>query len=365
VEERVLARARQKMVLDALVIKKRGSDGGLADALVDEGEDEEEMAKLSVEELWNMLSEGATKVFDPAVDKAEDYDAEDYDRLICEAKPAKWDDKTGGGNSNEKSSVEGHNQSELDGTIFAPVRVDSSSSIEVVDLLSSGDETSDEPAAAIMSIQQNTTPQNVRRGKRTRAPATKFEANVWEQSTKKKAKIRHDSKCFRCCKRVVKDSQVPPKTLQRSVKTVSRNDPNAPLECIACPRVYHLACSGERERPKTRSWYCPWHACVTCKRKSSDVGGMLFHCVSCPLTYCFDCSPDEHTEGGQSTSAVALSLTASLERRGMAHLKSYMFFTCGDCKTNKHQNPFTQENKAMIAEVNQSENGAQSYNIAK
>jgi hypothetical protein len=183
VEERVLARARQKMVLDALVIKKRGSDGGLADALVDEGEEEEEMAKLSVEELWNMLSEGATKVFDPAVDKAEDYDAEDYDRLICEAKPAKWDDKTGGGNSNEKSSVEGHNQSELDGTIFAPVRVDSSSSIEVVDLLSSGDETSDEPAAAIMSIQQNTTPQNVRRGKRTRAPATKFEANVWEQST--------------------------------------------------------------------------------------------------------------------------------------------------------------------------------------
>ena len=352
-EERVLARARQKMMLDALVIKKRGSDGGLADVLVDEGEEEEEMAKLSVEELWNMLSEGATKVFDPAVDKAEDYDAEDYDRLIREAKPAKWDDKTGGGSSNEKSSVKGHNQSELDGTIFAPVNVDSSSSVEVVDLLSSEDETvSDESAAAITRIQRNKISQeNVRWGKRTRAPAVKFEANVWEQSTVKKAKIRHDSKCFRCCKGVVKNCQVPPS--------------KTPLECIACPRVYHLACSGERQRPKTRSWYCPWHACVTCERKSSDVGGMLFHCVSCPLTYCFDCSPDEHTEGGQSTSAVALSLTASLERRGMAHLKSYMFFTCGDCKTNKHQNPFTQENKAMIAKVNENESGAQSYNIAE
>jgi len=41
VEERVLARARQKMVLDALVIKERGSDGGLADAMVEDGEEEE------------------------------------------------------------------------------------------------------------------------------------------------------------------------------------------------------------------------------------------------------------------------------------------------------------------------------------
>lgn len=71
VEERVLARARQKMVLDALVINKRGSDG-LADVLADDGiedEGEEEMAKMGVEELWNMLSAGVEKVFDPAVEE--------------------------------------------------------------------------------------------------------------------------------------------------------------------------------------------------------------------------------------------------------------------------------------------------------
>ena len=145
--------------------------------------------------------------------------------------------------------------------------------------------------------------------------------------------MHHDSTCFRCRKKVVRTPQVPPKIGQRSCKVTNTPlDSKAPLECIACPRVYHLECSGETQRPKTRSWYCPWHACVTCKRKSSEAGGVLFHCVSCPLTYCFDCSPDEHTEGGQSTSAVALSLTASLGRKGMASLKSYLFFTCGDCK---------------------------------
>jgi len=134
VEERVLARARQKMVLDGLVVKDRGSDGGLTDAVVEEGDAEEELTKLSVEELWNMLSKGAEKVFDPAVDKAEDFDAKDYDHLICEAKPAKWDDKTG---IDEKLAVEGCNQSDLDGTIFAPGQQESKG--EVIDLLSSCD----------------------------------------------------------------------------------------------------------------------------------------------------------------------------------------------------------------------------------
>lgn len=393
VEERVLARARQKMMLDALVIKKRVGDGPV-DVLIDEveeGEGEEEMAKLSVEELWNMLSEGASKVFDPAVDKAEDYDAKDYDRLICEAKPSKWDDKTGGRSSDAKPSGKGCNHLELDGTIFASVqqgRVNTSED-EVIDLLSSDDESlSGVPAIAESSCSEDydslpaedaelgtalkpiavrsdqftgpPTAQNSQelkkaaqaaaarklkreakqvfsdlgRGKRARTPPKKFIANVWDTNTeKKRIKMHHDSNCFRCRKKFVRTPQVPQKIGQRSCKvTTTPLDPKAPLECIACPRVYCLECSGETQRPKTRSWYCPWHACVTCKRKSSEAGGVLFHCVSCPLTYCFDCSPDEHTEGGQSTSAVALSLTASLGRKGMASLKSYLFFTCGDCK---------------------------------
>jgi len=502
VEERVFARARQKMVLDALVIKKRVGGNGPADALIDDGEEEgeEEMAKLSVDELWNMLSQGASKVFDPAVDKAEDYDAKDYDRLISEAKPSKWDDKTDGGSSGDKPSVEGCNQSELDGSIFAPVKQErvSKSEVEVINISSSDDESflgvpviaesscfvetpkkefdgfaakyalytptievlllplvdfwaefrslkvtmknsiSYEKMKSLVSCQfwdsfvqkqagnvemclglkdsfdmlqitllqmekdmissfadeqclifnedkemdnektvlwrgilivlasiflnivkydmynRFSESRNIvqfiddmestflmsdgrRRGKRARTPPKKFIANAWDNSTRKKRiKMHRDLNCFVCRQKVVKTAQVPPKIEQRSCKAnTTPLDSNAPLECIACPRVYHIDCSGENKRPKTRSWYCPWHSCVTCKRKSSETGGVLFHCVSCPLTYCFDCSPDEHTEGGQSTSSVSLSLTASLERRGVASLKSYLFFTCGDCKTRR------------------------------
>mmetsp|Transcript_39279 Transcript_39279/g.47858 ORF Transcript_39279/g.47858 Transcript_39279/m.47858 type:complete len:181 (+) Transcript_39279:818-1360(+) len=129
-------------------------------------------------------------------------------------------------------------------------------------------------------------------------------------------------------------------TLRRSTRSnaakvatpIRKANPNEPLKCLVCPRVYHFKCSGAKIRPATRAWYCPWHACATCLRKSSAAGGTLFHCVSCPLAYCFDCAPDEHTEGGQSTSAAALSLKASLERKGMSSLRSYMFFTCADCK---------------------------------
>merc|ERR1712228_56222 len=157
----------------------------------------------------------------------------------------------------------------------------------------------------------------------------------------KKPLINHDFNCFRCQKPKIKTLQVSQEfctevSTSRPVrsctvkKPIPIEDPNALLECIACPRVYHFGCSNERQRPKTRAWYCPWHSCVTCKRKASDAGGILFHCVSCPLTYYFDCSPDEYTEEGQSTSPAALSLIERLERKGMTSLKSYMFFTCVD-----------------------------------
>jgi len=396
VEERVLARARQKMVLDALIIKKRGNkdEVGLAELEDDEGEGKEEIAKLSVDELWNMLSEGVSKVFDSVASQSEDWVAKDYDRLIDEAKPAKWDDKTGG--DDKPSIVE---SSELEGTIFAPKRkrgrpsktecdedtwntddslplrkvqsktskIKPSKVIYCVDLLSSDDETFNGPEIVESSVSSESTPDSPntpdytvtpRRNKRTRTAPRNFVANMFDTSQKlKRKKICHDFRCFRCRETLPKildpkndktpeksdnaPSETPntrPRRICRTItpsKTVTPKKAipsNEPLRCMVCPRVYHFKCSGDRHRPKTRQWYCPWHKCVTCKRKASNVGGTLFHCVSCPLTYCFDCSPDEHTEGGQSTSKAALALTASLERKGMASLKSYLFFTCGQCK---------------------------------
>ncbi|KAL7547109.1 hypothetical protein ACHAWF_010421 [Thalassiosira exigua] len=350
VEERVLARARQKMVLDALVIKQRGSDG-MADMLADQdssGEEDGEMAKLSVDELWKMLSEGADMVFDPAQDDREDYASADYDRLISEAEPAKWDDKTSGYEKPSAASVEGSN---LDGTIFSKRKVGRPKKTEIIDLLSSGNESESSAPGAVDTSYSDNEPDvekgkgksifdtvavstefvgGRRRGKRTRVAPPKFVANYFESNSKKKPKIAHDSTCF-CCRRF---AVKPPNAATKNGKAPFV-DPNAPLECIACPRVYHMKCSGERNRPKTRSWYCPWHACVTCKHKKTDAGGTLFHCMECPLTYCFDCAPDEYTEGGQSTSAAALELLQQLERKNMPSTKNMMFFTCRDCKARK------------------------------
>ena len=63
-EERVLKRARQKLVLDALVIKKDGEAGLDVRSGTDDsgGSDENEMSKLSLDELWSFLSHGAEQV---------------------------------------------------------------------------------------------------------------------------------------------------------------------------------------------------------------------------------------------------------------------------------------------------------------
>jgi SWI/SNF-related matrix-associated actin-dependent regulator of chromatin subfamily A member 5 len=56
-EERVLLRARQKLMLDGLVISTTGSSSDTA--IID---DNDEMNNLSIQELWSMLSFGADKV---------------------------------------------------------------------------------------------------------------------------------------------------------------------------------------------------------------------------------------------------------------------------------------------------------------
>jgi hypothetical protein len=79
----VLLRARQKLLLDLLVIQKR--TGAEADGL---GADEEagqeggELAKLSVSELWSMLSHGAEQVFDPTLDSRPPPTAGEYDAML-------------------------------------------------------------------------------------------------------------------------------------------------------------------------------------------------------------------------------------------------------------------------------------------
>eukprot|EP00746_Dinoflagellata_sp_MGD_P132064 gnl/MRDRNA2_/MRDRNA2_65790_c0_seq1.p1 gnl/MRDRNA2_/MRDRNA2_65790_c0~~gnl/MRDRNA2_/MRDRNA2_65790_c0_seq1.p1 ORF type:complete len:1597 (+),score=402.46 gnl/MRDRNA2_/MRDRNA2_65790_c0_seq1:75-4865(+) len=65
-------------------------------------------------------------------------------------------------------------------------------------------------------------------------------------------------------------------------------------QCASCPKAYHPSCLNgyAAAPPKNRSaWYCPWHACHVCHRKSGSCGGLLLQCLSCPSALCYDCFP--------------------------------------------------------------------------
>ena len=105
------------------------------------------------------------------------------------------------------------------------------------------------------------------------------------------------------------------------------------IECSVCPKVYHptqeCALLPGGKVPKG-VWYCPWHSCCQCDRKSSAAGGMLFHCENCPTAYCFDCCPEQY-KSQPSQSKYHKIVGQELERNGVANTQSWLFFTCEDC----------------------------------
>ena len=371
VEERILSRARQKMVLDALVIKNKGEGDDLVAALNgggggDKGGDEnDELAKLNVDELWSMLCQGADRILDPSADEAEDLTLSDYDRLLASARPVRWDDAIADSNVTEEVSLapvrrkkERHRNDEYDGSNVVKATDSSDDSVLLPKFKPRGQPQARTPETVPASVatlkgtifsqrgksssvledemlcthisavvttpkvkipdcaEDCTSADSVRRSKRPRTPRKFFTPPemFMSQVKKKTRKIRHDNRCFGCQKKPEKDEF---------------------MSCMICPRVYHLKCGGLSRWPKSRSWYCPWHSCKECGRKSSNAGGTLFHCVSCPLAYCFDCCPDKYIDRGQSTSAEAIRAGASLEWKGVTSTKSYLFFKCGMGKCNK------------------------------
>ena len=102
------------------------------------------------------------------------------------------------------------------------------------------------------------------RAKRAAPAAVKrFQPPSFGDNKRKRAKLCHDDECFEC------------------------GDGGDLLECTVCPRTYHLECVGLSDVP-VGSWHCPWHSCIECERKSSNVGGQLCaHSVvgppPCPL----------------------------------------------------------------------------------
>lgn len=79
------------------------------------------------------------------------------------------------------------------------------------------------------------------------------------------------------------------------------------LCCDGCPMAYHHECLGfknEKEFNKslankgglpTKKFYCPHHQCTNCLKTTSQAGNLLLRCMGCPTTYCEDCADFDGT----------------------------------------------------------------------
>ena len=126
------------------------------------------------------------------------------------------------------------------------------------------------------------------------------------RSSKKRSIMRHYDECFLC------------------------DEGGELITCDVCPHVFHLDCVGLKVLPKG-FWRCPWHSCSECDKSSSHSEGVLFHCMTCPLTFCFECAPDCYTTANPKWSSCALQKIVVLQNRGMTCPKSYRFFQCNEC----------------------------------
>mmetsp|Transcript_29170 Transcript_29170/g.56796 ORF Transcript_29170/g.56796 Transcript_29170/m.56796 type:complete len:1721 (-) Transcript_29170:714-5876(-) len=103
--------------------------------------------------------------------------------------------------------------------------------------------------------------------------------------------------------------------------------------CDYCPASYHLECLGMRSRDLDAikfQWSCPAHSCITCARKASAVGGMLFRCEMCPMAYCEDHLPDIARE--QITNRCERFI-----RLGQIHPKQACFILCSEDCASVHK----------------------------
>lgn len=97
--------------------------------------------------------------------------------------------------------------------------------------------------------------------------------------------------------------------------------------CDLCPAAYHPKCLGLRSAadiPAFGVWSCPHHACSTCDRRSTQVGGLLFRCSVCPEARC-----EDHL----MESALVVGVNERFEPLGFRHPKQGCYILCsGECK---------------------------------
>ena len=143
------------------------------------------------------------------------------------------------------------------------------------------------------------------RDSRTRAPPNRFTPprSLLEKTTRTARPLDHFDQCAEC------------------------NCSGLLVCCDFCPLVFCLSCLGMQKPPKGR-FRCPCHSCFTCDRSAMQGGGKLFHCTSCVLVTCFDCTLYQvlETVGGPQS----LARFAEFQRRAAA-VHFYAFAPCADC----------------------------------
>ncbi|KAJ3928587.1 MAG: SNF2 family N-terminal domain-containing protein [Lentinula lateritia] len=102
--------------------------------------------------------------------------------------------------------------------------------------------------------------------------------------------------------------------------------------CSFCPRVFHAACRGLKSRDLKKSWHaCHQHECWDCSRRTSDVGGMLFRCRTCPRAYCEDCLSEIFDPIGDTLPELLLL--------NCRESQSAYYISCAHCKAMAEEDP--------------------------
>jgi SWI/SNF-related matrix-associated actin-dependent regulator of chromatin subfamily A member 5 len=94
----------------------------------------------------------------------------------------------------------------------------------------------------------------------------------------KEKKFTHELKCLKCSK--VPDSDSNREELEGQA-----------VLCQMCPRMMHRRCLDANNQSERIGWMCPQHHCIQCRKSAAQAGGLLFRCISCPITFCPACLP--------------------------------------------------------------------------
>ncbi|EOD37625.1 hypothetical protein EMIHUDRAFT_225179 [Emiliania huxleyi CCMP1516] len=277
-EERVLRRARQKLLLDALVIKKEGEGGAGAvfdptaeeappltadeyDALLDAAKPANVKDEASAAKVLAAESEAVASEWQPAAA------SRDHSELVTEIKQLmvargvgqaqlyrlldiKKESFSAWLTWRERPSLPKATVAGIDAKVAVYLADPANAQAQAAAAVKARAELASAKAAA--SATETVEAPREGRKRKAAAPDRFSPPAKLHQPGKARVALQHDDFCFAC------------------------GDGGELLECTVCPRMYHLACVGLSAVPKG-TWHCPWHSCWECDRKSSQVGGQLFH----------------------------------------------------------------------------------------